>query len=545
MSFCGSCGVRWDKSQKKGNQGGQTKPKKSPQEAASAHFEVPSVGASLSLSASSVSQPVQPPRVEQQSRTLKAQLHHRANRIGKVEARIQRLENAITDVQQRWPRHVHQVQQELITDHQRCIDFNATATKEIEALRQELHDSAAGSAVPASGYAQGKPTNASHAFSLRFKCTCKHRTDAYAAADVFPVACTISGHGNRSDTPTVPAATASDPSSCTDGVQCAKHVVTSFRRTPPRCSHANAERPRSPDGYGFTPSSNDLQSGIPKWISIAIRSRQQSCTCTGSEPAVTSRHDAATWKLGLATTTTSASSVHEQKCSFRCTFVRPAQHRGTTATRTALPTTERTPRYAVSSSGTKQPATTCIPTTVPAISSATARAGTHTCTVLPFQSLSPVTEAETQNGIGCLASMSQYEEDHNKLQQQLAAAHAAYTQSGANQTGQYVDGLSTPVPRQSEVQTVWSSPENVQQGQAQFTPEHFSLASPPGQRQPKIAKSVPGNIHNQQHVNMPNSSEEVPVPDSEDPTPVPTEIPTDSENQDAIDPQNQVLSQLE
>lgn len=69
---------------------------------------------------------------------MKTLLHQRANRIGKVENRIARLEAALQEVEKNWPGYVHQISQLLASEHQKCLQFHAQALAELSQLRQEM-----------------------------------------------------------------------------------------------------------------------------------------------------------------------------------------------------------------------------------------------------------------------------------------------------------------------------------------------------------------------------------------------------------------------
>ena len=154
MSYCGTCGRRWDKVSKP--TGKPKKPQDSLQtppvgaSAASAvEFRFPSVGVQLPVSQSSQHSPsvvlpiatMQPGSnaSDNPPKSYKALLHQRANRIGKVESRIEKLERALTETKDRWPRFVHELQQAMQREHRKCVDFQTAVNGELVQLRQELN----------------------------------------------------------------------------------------------------------------------------------------------------------------------------------------------------------------------------------------------------------------------------------------------------------------------------------------------------------------------------------------------------------------------
>eukprot|EP00438_Fugacium_kawagutii_P011057 Skav221284 [mRNA] locus=scaffold2775:203673:205223:+ [translate_table: standard] len=138
--YCGTCGTRWNKV----HAGKVTNPSKQnkgtpvhQQDGPALAFSIPAVG--LSSSGSSLAGTSQ---VSQQSaqtqKDYKTILHQRANRIGKIEGRIKRLESALQEIQSSWPQYVNQVQQTLQKEHQRCVDFHVKAHAEVAELKREL-----------------------------------------------------------------------------------------------------------------------------------------------------------------------------------------------------------------------------------------------------------------------------------------------------------------------------------------------------------------------------------------------------------------------
>ena len=145
-AFCGSCGSRWDR------KGSKSRPKKGEAEVGSkqgkthsqhAEYVLPTFDfPALSLSSSSGShaffEPMPQQAPQNASKSVKAVLHQRANRIGKVEARIQKLESGLQEVCTNWPRYVHAHHQQLIQEHAKCVQFCHEATKELKTLKNEL-----------------------------------------------------------------------------------------------------------------------------------------------------------------------------------------------------------------------------------------------------------------------------------------------------------------------------------------------------------------------------------------------------------------------
>ena len=102
-------------------------------------FMLPNLGFSLPQSSQSGAAGSEVPVVPQTaSKSIKTQLHQRANRIGKVENRIQRLQQGLNEVSQSWPAHVQEKTQSLQNDYQKCLTFQNQASKELESLQQEL-----------------------------------------------------------------------------------------------------------------------------------------------------------------------------------------------------------------------------------------------------------------------------------------------------------------------------------------------------------------------------------------------------------------------
>lgn len=101
---------------------------------------MPSLGYVFSDAPSSQERPtggVAQPAVSN-GKSIKTLLHQRANRIGKIENRISRLQSGLAEVQQNWPKYVHQMQQLINKEHQKCVQFTNKATEELQELRQEL-----------------------------------------------------------------------------------------------------------------------------------------------------------------------------------------------------------------------------------------------------------------------------------------------------------------------------------------------------------------------------------------------------------------------
>lgn len=142
FSFCGTCGKRWDRVAT----GKQTKPpQKSTRKGSEASAATDALGLalqrSLPWSLGAPSNPTAPtPAPNTAAKTNKAIFHQRANRIGKVEARIAKLQTSLTEIQQTWPRYVNQVQQLLAQEHQKCVEYYRKSTLELQELQQELND---------------------------------------------------------------------------------------------------------------------------------------------------------------------------------------------------------------------------------------------------------------------------------------------------------------------------------------------------------------------------------------------------------------------
>lgn len=140
-SFCGGCGKRWDKIHKKTDPKQKARKGKDTIEPDTADsFHVPAVGFVFSGSASStMGQPDnKPPGLNAQQKSLRSLLHQRANRIGKVESRIRKLQAALKEVQTTWPAYVQQVTQKLTQEHTKMMEFQQRATNELTELQQEM-----------------------------------------------------------------------------------------------------------------------------------------------------------------------------------------------------------------------------------------------------------------------------------------------------------------------------------------------------------------------------------------------------------------------
>ena len=145
-AFCGSCGSRWDQ------KGSKPRPKKGEVDAGSKQgkptsqrvdyvlpsFDIPALSLSSSSGSPAPFEPVPQQVPQPASKSVKAILHQRANRIGKVEARIQKLESGLQEVRANWPRFVHAHHQQLIQEHAKCVQFCQDATNELKTLKSEL-----------------------------------------------------------------------------------------------------------------------------------------------------------------------------------------------------------------------------------------------------------------------------------------------------------------------------------------------------------------------------------------------------------------------
>lgn len=141
LSFCGHCGVKWTKvaqhaaKQAAGQAAKHAKSSNKPQEHGGG-FSVPSVGLLLPIEGQQIQQSPHTQHAAQ-VKSLKTALHQKANRIGKIESRISKLEAALADAQQRWPIHVAQIQQQLQADHTKFVQFQQAAANELLELRKE------------------------------------------------------------------------------------------------------------------------------------------------------------------------------------------------------------------------------------------------------------------------------------------------------------------------------------------------------------------------------------------------------------------------
>lgn len=135
--FCGQCGKRWQKNmtpnpKARGKPSSDTKPRVE-------GFSIPSVVLSSSSAPSGFSNAPQGNGGNPQ-KSIKSLLHQKANRIGKLEARASKLKAALLQVQESWPKYVHEVQSMLAAEHTKCVQFTNSATAELNQVQHELHE---------------------------------------------------------------------------------------------------------------------------------------------------------------------------------------------------------------------------------------------------------------------------------------------------------------------------------------------------------------------------------------------------------------------
>ena len=144
LSYCGNCGLRWDKVNKSNNKS-TAKPKQPAKDSKDANltdpadgsrFSVPSVGLAWQVDSHQMS--TSRPTKVQQPKSLQTLIHQKANRAGKITARIAKLEQAVEFVQTGWPSHVQAVQQQLQIKYAEVCRFQADVRNELVQLRQEL-----------------------------------------------------------------------------------------------------------------------------------------------------------------------------------------------------------------------------------------------------------------------------------------------------------------------------------------------------------------------------------------------------------------------
>lgn len=143
LSYCGVCGKHWEQATKSNQTGAnKTKSKRADTDTEVTSFAMPSLGYSLSGSSvapGSSQQPVQPPQ-QAATKPLRVLLHQKANRIGKIEARLEKLQQALQEVQQSWPVYVNKVKQHLNQEYQKCVEYQTKAAEEVKSLQQELKE---------------------------------------------------------------------------------------------------------------------------------------------------------------------------------------------------------------------------------------------------------------------------------------------------------------------------------------------------------------------------------------------------------------------
>lgn len=160
LEYCGSCGKHWSRIAKQAKHpNGKPKTRTDNEPKVAEAFVMPMVGLPLGSQVGSSQSASSAPAVQPSiTKPLKNLLHQRANRLGKVESRIQRLQKAVADVKQNFPVYVNKIQQHLRTEHQKCLTFCSQATEELAVLQKELQDLISGNVTvpshPSQGYAQ-------------------------------------------------------------------------------------------------------------------------------------------------------------------------------------------------------------------------------------------------------------------------------------------------------------------------------------------------------------------------------------------------------
>ena len=145
QTFCGHCGKRWDQVSKQKVPKSAKDPKLRTAETvvqSSVDFQLPSVG--LAFASSSVQPSSQigvqavgthQPVVQKSFKTL---MHQRANRYGKVEARINKIKDALAEVAVTWPAFLKKNQEMVQQKYQAYVQFHTTAHQELTQLTNEL-----------------------------------------------------------------------------------------------------------------------------------------------------------------------------------------------------------------------------------------------------------------------------------------------------------------------------------------------------------------------------------------------------------------------
>ena len=293
LSFCESCGKRWDRIGKQPHTHGKPKPRKDGDQPTSAPtadasavaFSVPSVGVQLPSSQSS-SSPMLPiasqqgaSRPEAPQKTLKTLLRQQANRIGQVESRIKKLESALTQVKESWPRYVHDAQQLMNSKHRERIEFQVAVNSELVQLRQEMNTLFSQKLEDARvTYQDQQPADTSRGYA-----SCppgrRHADRKIHAEHICPCACT---DGSRSH-----CIHASAPHEYRAGNRNAAQQPRGATHDP---SSAQVRHPCQP---AIVADSADVQ-----WTASY---ESDECTDANSTRAISTT----TWKLELATNTTS------------------------------------------------------------------------------------------------------------------------------------------------------------------------------------------------------------------------------------------------
>lgn len=499
LSFCGSCGKRWDKVARNQTNVAQ-KAKK--QESSSSdttdkgmvgfEFNIPSVGLSLpSLplqSSNAASVPVQ-------QKTFKTILHQRANRIGKLEVRIRKLEQGIQEVQTNWPQYVHRMQQQLQHEHQRCVTFHAQAHTELTSLRQELQELVQGQAMPSLSdmsmhmYGQDQPTSRIQEALQVLHAAGIGVPSSYAAPPMTPDV-------PMQSVPDVPAVPPVPP-----GLQTYVHLPTVDAPTPaatPQCSQA---------------------SGTPSVAATLQPSPAVQASGTGMQAPPPGNW---AWPPVLPTLPTDLSIGSTGQSSPKTSFPNPLYQ-----ALTEPPPTSCQPELNVQQCVQSAIQHTGAPLLDTAVQQVVHQAAAGLVELCHHQG------TLSQDGLP-----PEIQEMLNQFTVQQAQCHEQLQQLKTSvvppsQVGPKPAAFShpKPVPVSGDAHSIHSSPGGAEaHGSNKHLPERF-LLSPDGQRDTKIPKTVDASVHFQPvNAKVPlHAGLTTPLPESSSPrtpTPVPTEVPS-------------------
>ena len=465
-------------------------------------------------------------------KSIKTQLHQRANKIGKVEARITKLKGALDTVQKTWPQHVFTVTQELQAKYKECIDFHARVSQELQALEAE-HKTLTTTqlnqppviAEPAMQYAAAvRPAPEIHA--------CLNQLLGLLGATVQP-----NGHANvhtpvPMDTDMQMPVYSQDRSHFyaqhqqnQEREQSSRHMQTSVPTqasqamySPPAMNQVHlpvqtttpdpGQEQSAPGQWGWPPNFPKMPEMNLPWSSLDAEVPVQ-------EPQIQATPTIQAPETSYQQHMQHGSHPGEHQMNGYMNPVPPLDPELLASLQQAAQGLNELP---ISQGGGGGQGLT----------------DTHIAKLVAFAEQQQQCKQEMHN----LQQQMQCQQQQPKHQQQPMQQQQPVQTTAANVDNQ-IPGMMTPPPVLNsmtttparvaqEAMSVRSSPMHpTPHGHSQERIATYSL-SPRGQRMPKVAKSRPGHIYDQQRV----SPDQCPVPPSDTeeglPTPVPTEIAEDS-----------------